>query len=68
MAERNPDKGQVQGGECNRTACSSKRAKYYNEVTRAYYCGGCAKKINYWSQRDRGIDICKLAENITNKS
>jgi hypothetical protein len=63
MVERNPDKGKVRGGECNRTACDSRRAKYYNTVTDAYYCGGCAKKINYWSKRDSGIDICILPEN-----
>ena len=66
MAERNPDKGQVQGGECNRTQCSSKRAKYYNSSTRAWYCGGCAAKINRFSQQDHGIILCALPENAKN--
>jgi len=32
--------------ECNRGACDSKRAYWWNTSTRAYYCGGCARRIN----------------------
>ena len=45
--------------ECARSACKSKRAKFYNSSTRQYYCGGCARKINYWSVRDHGVELCR---------
>jgi hypothetical protein len=39
------DKGRF-NGTCNRSACSEKPADYYNPHTRAFYCRGCAQKIN----------------------
>lgn len=52
-------KGQFDGN-CNRTACqaSIQGRNYWNSSTRAYYCGTCARDINYWSNRDEGIIIC----------
>lgn len=38
-------KGQHRG-ECNRTACSNKVARWYNPHTNAYYCDCCAPKLN----------------------
>jgi hypothetical protein len=50
----------VYGGLCNREACQKPGAVFYNSSTRAYYCPECAAKINYWSRRDDGIDLCTL--------
>lgn len=40
------EKGQVFGGECNRTACRHKRSVFWNIATFGFYCPGCAKSIN----------------------
>ena len=32
--------------ECNRTACTTPQALWYNRSTRAWYCRDCAEKIN----------------------
>jgi hypothetical protein len=50
----------VSGGLCNRIACLKPGAVFYNSSTRAYYCPECAAKINYWSRKDDGIDLCTL--------
>lgn len=36
----------VYGGLCNRRACRSPGAEWYNHSTRAYYCTGCASVMN----------------------
>lgn len=45
-------KGQVHNGECNRTACTGRRATYWNTGTFGFYCRHCAFMIN------RGNEIC----------
>lgn len=48
-------------GDCNRTACDKKQAKWYNHSTRAYYCGKCAMQINTLNPeflRDNGYMLC----------
>lgn len=42
----NPAKGQVWGGECNRTACTSHGAVILNRGTYGLYCVTCAHGIN----------------------
>lgn len=41
-----PGKGQIHGGICNRTACSGRRAEFWNFETFAFYCAHCARSIN----------------------
>lgn len=41
-----PAKGQVHGGECNRTACRRQRAVWWNTATYGFYCADCARGIN----------------------
>lgn len=41
-----PEKGQVYGGECNRTACEAHGATWFNIETRALYCKRDAMGIN----------------------
>lgn len=41
----------VKGQLCNRSACQSPGAYWFNHSTRAYYCGTCADLINRDSQR-----------------
>jgi hypothetical protein len=41
-----PAKGQTYHGECNRTACESRRAVFWNRGTRGLYCPTCARGIN----------------------
>ncbi len=41
-----PDKGR-KNGSCNVTACQAPGATFFNKSTRAYYCAGCAKEINW---------------------
>lgn len=53
-------KGQVWGGECNRTACESSDATYYNVATFAYYCACCAESINEFPTQ--GIRPCMAVE------
>ncbi len=47
---------------CNRTACDSKPAKYYNYSTKKYYCGPCASAINNFNREDAlklyGHELC----------
>ena len=50
------------GGECNRTACSSPNAVWYNKSTRKYYCGKCARTINELNVMPEKGDICSLEE------
>lgn len=40
------EKGQVFNGECNRTACRSTRAVFWNIATFGFYCPCCARAIN----------------------
>ena len=41
-----PAKGQFYGGECNRTACKSLGATFWNMGTYGLYCHRCAMAIN----------------------
>lgn len=41
----------VKGQLCNRSACQSPGAYWFNHSTRSYYCGTCADLINRDSQR-----------------
>ena len=34
------------GSACNRTACESGPADWYNQYTQRWYCEACAKRIN----------------------
>ena len=46
-----PDKGK-KGGKCNRTACQRDLSEdhiWWNQYTHAFYCSGCAREINKWS-------------------
>jgi hypothetical protein len=53
-------------GECNRTVCNAKGARFYNHSTLKYYCAGCAALINrhnyYDAMRMFGHDLCMLHE------
>ncbi len=40
------------GLRCNRTCCTNTEAYWYNRVTEAYYCQGCANLINESSVGD----------------
>lgn len=40
------DKGTVYDGTCNRSACGSNHAVWYNRNTYAYYCFSDARGIN----------------------
>lgn len=40
-----PEKGN-KGAECNRTACTTSPADWYNQYTQRWYCETCAKRIN----------------------
>ncbi len=52
--------------ECNRTACSNKRAVFFNHSTRQHYCASCAKLINDMNHADAmrlyGHELCTLVE------
>lgn len=50
------------GLRCNRTACEHTEAYYWNHVTQAYYCQGCAMRINASCQQSQMDNICKLSE------
>lgn len=41
-----PAKGQVYGGECNRTACTRRGATWWNMGTFGFYCSEDAYHIN----------------------
>ena len=41
-----PDKG-LKNGSCNVATCQKPGADWYNKSTRAYYCGECAREINW---------------------
>jgi hypothetical protein len=41
------DKG-VYLGKCNRTACPTRPATWWNRGTLAFYCPPCAVEINKW--------------------
>ncbi len=56
------DKGQVFGGECNRTACSNLGADYYNKGTYGYYCRPCGWAIN---GRDRNPLCVEVDRQLT---
>jgi len=46
QTELKPDKGR-KNGSCNVRACQAPGATFFNKSTRAYYCAGCAKEINW---------------------
>lgn len=45
--EDNPMKGQIYGGECNRTACFNRRATWWNIHTYGLYCPSCGPRMNF---------------------
>ncbi len=49
-------------GECYRTACSNKWARYFNHSTEKHYCIQCARLINDVNRKDAiamyGHDLC----------
>lgn len=49
-----PEKGQIHGGECNRTACTDHGATWWNIETRGLYCPADARGINEFPMKDRG--------------
>jgi hypothetical protein len=51
------DKGQL-GGECNRSACTTRPADWFNGHTGWYYCESCARKINVALQASR-LALCR---------
>jgi hypothetical protein len=57
---KHPDanKGQVFNGECNRTACDTEGARYYNIGTFGLYCRSCAMAIN----RGHRNPLCVMVE------
>lgn len=48
------DKG-TQGDSCNRTACQSPEAFYYNQAMQAYYCRACAIEISKWDDKSNPL-------------
>lgn len=46
------------GGKCNRTACTTTGAGWYNTATQRWYCAACAALINGFTQADSGQPIC----------
>lgn len=46
-------------GECNRTACTNKNAKWFNSSTEKYYCGTCAYLINSYTPH-----LCKFDKTL----
>jgi hypothetical protein len=58
-------KGNVWNGECNRAACNTRGAIFYNVATYSYYCPPCAHAINK-AGNGRGRPICvEVTENLT---
>ena len=55
-------------GECNRTACNTKDAQYYNHSTRSFYCPECANLINNANAADAhrmfGHELCTLKKTL----
>lgn len=49
-------------GECNRTACKTKNAQWFNKITQAYYCDRCARMINQSSNQSNQGDLCDFME------
>ncbi|TDW20466.1 hypothetical protein EV128_12596 [Rhizobium azibense] len=61
-------KGRVFNGECNRGACNSRRAIYYNRGTYSYYCVPCGRSINQAGSRDFKVPLClEVTENLTHE-
>lgn len=48
---------------CYRTDCNNSPATHYNSSTRKHYCVGCAREINYWSNLDHNVTLCKPVTN-----
>ncbi len=51
-------------GKCNRTACDSQNAIYYNHSTKEHYCPQCARTLNMYnpeSQRLFGHELCTIS-------
>lgn len=59
-------KGQELNGECNRTACTNKKAFYWNTVTLAFYCPSCAHEISKWNKEN--IFIVKNKQDASNQN
>jgi hypothetical protein len=55
-----PEKGQVHGGECNRTACSTRGATHWNTDTFGFYCRADAEGINEAPLPGKGPMCIKL--------
>jgi hypothetical protein len=52
-----PDKGK-DGGSCNRQACQTPGATWYNRTMDAYYCPSCANLINRDCLRFKEEPLC----------
>lgn len=59
------EKGEL-NGECNRTACNNKGARFYNHSTKKHYCAKCARQINEYNHNDSiriyGHELCTLVK------
>lgn len=54
-----PLKGEL-GGMCNRSACDTYPARFFNYWTRAHYCTVCAREINFHAPpRPNGTPCCQ---------
>lgn len=59
MDSPNPEKGGY-GGECQRQACTSKGAYWFNETNGRHYCAPCARMINDICRRNGQEPSCEL--------
>lgn len=66
--KRMPANKGLLGGACNRSACLSVPALFYNHSTRKYYCTYCALELNRVN-RDAielfGHDLCLMVDDIS---
>lgn len=54
-----PAKGEF-GGECQRVACDSGDARWFNQTSGRYYCTYCARIFNEVSRRHGQAPLCEL--------
>jgi hypothetical protein len=50
------------GLRCNRTACSTRAAYWWNRITCAFYCQPCAFRINESSTQSGMEPLCSCSE------
>jgi hypothetical protein len=74
MTEKTQNKGQYLG-TCNMSSCETGNvADWYNHGSQAYYCKGCAKRLNHdeFNQRDAakllGHDLCTEGEHVVDEN